>query len=247
VRPRAPLSIQWIEGRPLRPSRDQNPAAFGFNQRQRLARRQADALEQCQARRPAPPAAQLLDQATPQSTAVPAPFLVSPSAPPAMLPTLLMPSYASRVMRTANRVSTTSNSLHATCTSPTPGEDPRRGSIGFRSPLREPGPAIGARGSCAPERSHPAPRTIGRSAPGKRSLPRSAAVAAPEPGPERPLGGALGRCCSRFWHARSCRRWLYCRHFGHSRSRRRSRGGWKGLEWLKNCAGTLSAFRRVLA
>ena len=106
--------------------RHQNPAPFRFNQRQRLARRQRDALDQRKARLRALAGHATSPAATPPihpraCRDHPLFQLLRPAFHLLCLPFCCFSSslaYASRVTRTANRVSTTSNSLHANCTSP---------------------------------------------------------------------------------------------------------------------------------
>ncbi len=106
--------------RPLGRCGHQESAPLGFDQGQRLARRQRDPLQQSQARAFATPR-----RAVFPATRRPGPFLFLFHVAYRMSSSSLVLSwfnirlsYTSRVSRTANCVSITSNSLQANCTSP---------------------------------------------------------------------------------------------------------------------------------
>ena len=161
--------VQRIERRTaFSRGRDQNPAPFSLNQRQRLARRERDALDQRQTRLRAPAAVPLRQQPPRPSTGPPC-FITCP--------TRLFVCSACHSAASLHRVLTPAASrapptgfppLQTRSTPAVRRQQPEvnrpHGSIASRSPAPEPGRATGVRETRAREWSRPAPQAIGESA-----------------------------------------------------------------------------------
>ena len=201
---------------------------FGLDQGQRLPRRQRDALHKFEAAAALPQRiAPRTIRTTPQSSRCLHRFAVCSSGPCEAFPLRLSsflsparrPSQASRVTRTANCVSTTSNSLHASCTSP--AASGRSFPWLHCDSINCPGSSASrfAPGNPAPAPPHPVHRQPRHGGPNAASRLRLRTAAAQEPAPAssqpplRRVCAMVTRCCGLAAAvARRHREWLRCGH-----------------------------------